>query len=367
MKYKYLLFYLFMAIIFFGLSSSTSSDELFNQIYLKPLHNASAQYEKNSVIPVSKEEHIRQKIREYLISNHVNGSIAAVKNNKRFFSEGVGYSDIFNRTLNSQYTTFPIASITKTIVAVCILQLQESGKLTIQDPVSKYVSNLPKNIKIVHLLNHTSGIQPPIWHIGDKEPRDIIKKAAKRAGKFPAGTKWDYNDINYLVLGYIVEKVTGTTLHEYIEKNIFNKSSMVNAGFITPENIVPFTSKGYIKLAERLINSSKLNPYLLFGCGDIYATALDLCLFDEALMNGKLLKNQSLKEMVTPGPKSSYGLGVYHSGDRVYSRGVVGGWESLHVYFKDKTSIVVLLNVRDKERDIKKVAADIYGIINEKH
>lgn len=368
MKIKNLLFYLFMAIISFGLSSSESAEALFTQEYFKPLHNVSAQYEDKSMIPASKEKHIRQKIRDYLISNHVSGSIAVVKNNKKLFSEGFGYSDVYNRSLNRPSTTYPIGSITKTIVATCILQLQERGKLTIQDPVSKYVLNLTNrnNVKIVHLLNHTSGIQSPIWHVEDKLPKDIIKKAGKRSSKFLAGSQWDYNDINYLVLGYIVEKVTGSNLHEYIEKNIFKKASMVTAGFITSQDPFPFTSNGYIKTAERLINSSHLNAYLLFGCGDIYATAYDLCLFDEALMSGKLISNQSLKEMLTPSSKSSYGLGVYHSGDRIYSRGVVGGWESLHVYFKDKTSVVLLLNVRDRERNIKKVATDIYRITTEK-
>lgn len=354
-----------MAIIAFGLSRE-SSEALFVQDYYSPLHNVSAQYKNISVITASNEKHIQQKIREYLISNHVSGSIAVVKNNKMFFSEGIGYSDVSKRTLNSPSTTYPIGSITKTIVAVCILQLQENGKLRIQDPVSKFVPTLPQNVKIVHLLNHTSGIQPPIWHVGAQEPKDIIKKAGKRGSKFSAGTKWDYNDINYIVLGHIVEQVSGVTLHEYIEKNIFNKASMVNAGFITSENPALFSSNGYIKIAGRFINASKLNPYILFGCGDIYATTLDLNRFDEALMNGKLISNQSLKEMVTPGPKSSYGLGLYHKGDRVYSRGVLRGWESLHVYYKDKTSIVVLLNVRDKKSDIKNVATDIYSILKEK-
>ncbi|HLO11395.1 MAG TPA: serine hydrolase domain-containing protein [Pseudoneobacillus sp.] len=361
MKYKYLLIYF----LTFGLSCSNTSEAHFAQNSFKPLNNVSAQYKNNSVIPDSKEKHIQHKIREYLLSKHISGSITVVKNNKKFFSEGIGYSDLSNRTLNSPSTTYPVGSITKTIVAVCILQLQEKGKLRIQDSISEYVPTLPKNIKIVHLLNHTSGMRPPIGHVGEKEPMDLIKLAGDRGSKFPAGTKWDYNDINYIVLGHIVEQVSGLPLHEFIKKNIFNKASMVNAGFITSEKPAPFSSKGYFKIAGRFIPSSKLNIYLLFGCGDIYATALDIILFDQALMNGKLISNQSLKEMVAPGPKSSYGLGIYHTDDRVYSRGVVGGWESLHVYYYDKTSIVVLLNVRDKQCNIKNVAADIYSIMKE--
>ncbi|WP_223593914.1 serine hydrolase domain-containing protein [Neobacillus bataviensis] len=334
---------LLIAIFSFGIFSSACSEE--------SIRPAAASH--------SEEIQIHQKIREYLVSNHVSGSIAVAKNGSTLFSEGTGYSDISKRTLNRPTTTYPIGSITKTMVAVCILQLQEKGLLRIHDSVSKYVPTLPKNVKIAHLLNHTSGIKGPIWHTGIKNPKDIIKKAVV---KFPAGTKWEYNDINYIVLGYIVEQVTGGTLHDYIEKNIFHKASMVNAGFI---NSGTFSSKGYFKVAGQFLQSSKLNPSLLFGCGDIYATAKDLYLFDEALMTGKLLTKQSVKKMVTPGPKSSYGLGVYHKDDRIYSRGVVGGWESLHVYYKDKTSIVVLLNVRDKQRDIKKLSADIYRIVKE--
>ncbi|WP_413301855.1 serine hydrolase domain-containing protein [Bacillus sp. 1P10SD] len=361
MKYKYLLIYF----LTFGLSCSNTSEAHFTQKSIKLLNNASAQYKNNSIIPDSKEKYIQQNIREYLISNNVSGSIAVVKNNKKYFYEGIGYSDISNRKLNSTSTTYPIGSITKTMVAVCILQLQEKGKLRIQDSVSNYVPNLPKGVKIIHLLNHSSGIRSPIWHVGDKGPKEIIKRAGNRGRGFLPGAKWDYNDINYMVLGYIVEQVSGIPLHEYIKKNIFNKASMVNAGFITARKPDPFSSRGYIKIAKRILHASKLNPSLLYGCGDIYATALDVSLFDEALMTGNLISIKSLKEMVTPGPKSSYGLGLYHTDDRVYSRGVVGGWESIHVYYDDKTSIVILLNVREKLCDIKKVAADIYSIMKE--
>ncbi|MEO2077586.1 MAG: serine hydrolase domain-containing protein [Bacillus sp. (in: firmicutes)] len=354
MKYKYLLIYFLTLVL--------SSFHI--QATLKPSHNVSAQ-NNTSIIPASKENQIQKKISGYLKSNHISGSIAVVKNKKKIFTGGIGYSDVSNHTLNSPSTTYPIGSITKTMVAVCILQLQEKGRLSIQDSASKYVSGIPKNVKIIHLLNHTSGIRSPISLGGDKSPKEIIKIAVNRSSKFPPGTRWDYNDINYIILGHIVEQVSEFPLHEYIKKNIFKKASMVNAGFITSEKTVSFSSKGYIKMASHYIPASKLNPSLLFGCGDIYATALDVSRFDEALMSGKLISKKSLKEMVSRRTISNYGLGLYHKDDRVYSRGVVGGWESLHVYYDDKTSIVILLNVRNKQCDIKKVATDIYSIMKE--
>lgn len=328
---------------------------------IKLQQHVSAQSEKT-------DNTIHQRIRDYLVSKRVNGSVAMVKNKQLIFNEGVGFSNIKNRTVNQSGTTFPIGSITKVIVATSIMQLQEKGKLSIQDPVSKFIPSFPngRDIKLIHLLNHTSGIKSPLFHQGDLLPRDIIKTIEKRPVAFPAGAEWDYNDINYLVLGVIVEKVAGTSLHAYIQKNIFDKASMSHAGFITRKNPDSFHSIGYTRIAGNMIKTKHLNIPFLFGCGDIYATAHDLILFDEALMAGKLVTKGSLKEMLTQGPKSKYGLGLYISGNRVYSRGVLSGWESLHVYFNDKTSIVILLNVRDKKINIRQVANNLYKIMNAK-
>ncbi|MFK9090080.1 serine hydrolase domain-containing protein [Bacillus salipaludis] len=327
-----------------------------------PNYDVSAHYEKNQT-----ENRIQQAIRDYLISHHVNGSIAVVKKNDILFQEGVGFANRKRQIANKPTTTHPIASITKLMVATGIMQLQDQGKLTIQDAVSSYIPDFPngKNIKLIHLLNHTSGIQAPRWSSGNTKPADMVKKINSTSIRFPAGTQWDYNDINYVVLGLIVEKVSCEPLHDYIQKNIFNKALMGHSGFITDEQTV--FSTGYLKLGTQLIPAKPLNTNMLFGYGDIYSTVLDLCLFDEALMSGKLVSKQSLKEMLTPGPKSNYGLGLYVTDSKVYSRGVIGGWESLHVYFKNKTSIAILLNVRDKRIDIHQVAKDIYKMMNERH
>ncbi|MFJ7728393.1 serine hydrolase domain-containing protein [Neobacillus sp. NPDC097160] len=328
---------------------------------LIPNFNVSAHYENKT------ENGIQQAIRDYLIFHHVNGSIAVVKQNKILFQEGVGFANRKRQIANKPTTAHPIASITKLMVATGIMQLQDQGKLTIQDAVSSYIPDFPngKNIKLIHLLNHTSGIQAPRWSSGKKKPADMVKRITRTSISFPAGTQWDYNDINYLALGLIVEKVSGEPLHDYIQKNIFNKASMGHSGFITDEQTV--FSTGYLKLGNQLIPAKPLNTNMLFGYGDIYSTVLDLCLFDEALLSGKLVSKQSLKEMLTPGPKSNYGLGLYVTDSKVYSRGVIGGWESLHVYFKNKTSIAILLNVRDKRIDIHQVAKDIYMMMNERH
>jgi CubicO group peptidase (beta-lactamase class C family) len=246
------------------------------------------------------------------------------------------------------------------------MQLQDKGLLSIQDPVSKYIPDFPNgnHIKLVHLLNHTSGIKVPLQRFTARTPEGLIKEMKNYRVKFPAGSKWNYRDENYVVLGYILEKVTGTTLHKYIQKNIFAKAGMKHSGFIAKKNVDVSASTGYVKNKFQLLSAKKVPHASLFGYADIYSTAHDICLYDTSLMNGKLVSRKSLKEILKPGSISNYGLGLYNFGYAVYSRGVIGGWEALHVYYQDHTSIALLLNVRDKNKDIHQISKDLFKILD---
>lgn len=298
-----------------------------------------------------KEETIRQSIRDYLQKGNYSGVVTVVQGNHTIFNEGVGYADLDKKTLNGPETTFPIGSITKVFISTSVMQLQERGKLNIQDPVSKYLPGFPngQNIKLYNFLTHTSGIDRLHWHRGDITPLKLVQEIERQPEKFQPGTKWDYLDANYMVLGYIIEKITGMNLHDYIKMNILDKVPMKESGFITPEHPVPYSSIGYIKKDDKIEPTKYLSVYPLFACGDIYTTALDLSQFDQALMNGKLVSTNSLEQILTPSGLSTYGLGLYKNKEgMIYSVGVLGGWYTIHAYYPDKTSIVILLNVRTK-------------------
>ncbi|OIK16424.1 hypothetical protein BIV60_05275 [Bacillus sp. MUM 116] len=359
---KNLLIGLFIVLMVFGQTACQSDNGLniSNHRVLVEKHEASL---KKIVL---KGKTPQQRIKEYLKYKHINGSVVVFKNHKLIINEGFGYANFKAHKLNQPSTTYPIGSITKAFVATSIMQLQQKGKLSIQDPLSKYIPNFPngREIKLVHLLSHTSGIQKPRLQIWDTTPKDIIKEVEKRPLKFHPGARWDYEDINYFILGYILEKVTGTTLHEYIQKNIFVPAGMKNSGFITSENRFPASSTGYLKLGQHMQSIKTLNPYVLFGNGDIYTTALDLSRFDQAFFGGKLVSKKTLKEMLRPRSISKYGLGFYNYGNSIFSRGVLSGWESIHVYYKDKTQITILLNIHSKKTKIKTIVNDIYTIMN---
>jgi CubicO group peptidase (beta-lactamase class C family) len=357
MIYKRIIGYLLLSLLLVGQVGCQHMDRP-----IKPKQTVSAHFVQPTV-----KETVQAKIKNYLLTKHINGNVAIVKDGQTIFNEGVGYDDFQTGKLNQKTTTYPIGSITKSIVATSLMQLQEKGMLNIQDPVAKYLPGFPNgnNIKLVHLLNHTSGIRSPLLHVQKKTPQAFIKGIENLPVKFPAGTKWDYMDANYVILGSIVEKVAGTSLHKYIQKNIFAKAGMNNSGFITKKNPVPYTSLGYIRNKDQKLSIKGIkNNQTLFGYADVYSTAYDLCMYDTALMSGKLVSKQSLQQILTPGSESGYGLGLYNFNYAVHSRGVIGGWESLHVYYKDKTSITILLNVRDKSMDIHQVSKDLFQILD---
>jgi CubicO group peptidase (beta-lactamase class C family) len=305
---------------------------------------------------------LQEEVRRYLKSCKINGSVAIARKGHLIINEGFGYANLADKTLNNAATTFPIASITKTFVATSIMQLQEQGKLNINDPVAKYIPDFPngKKIKLIHLLSHMSGVEQPKWHLGDTTPLSLLKEIEKRPLAFPAGTKWDYRDANYMILGYILEKVSGMSLHQYIKKNIFAKARIKDAGFITSRS--SFTANGYTRNGLMFLPSSSFNPYMLYGCGDIYLSAYDLILYDTALLSGKLVSPKSLELILAPRSKSNYGLGLYNLGYAFFSRGVMAGFEGLHVFYKDRTAISILLNIRDPHTDIHQVGAELHDM-----
>jgi CubicO group peptidase (beta-lactamase class C family) len=314
------------------------------------------------------EEALQKKIHEYLLAKNLSGSVSVVKNKHVLVEEGVGYANEEKKLLNQPSTTYPIGSITKVFVATSIMMLQDQHKLDIQDPISKYIPNFPNGnkIKIYNFLTHTSGIQAYHWQNGDTTPLKLVQTIEKSPVKFQPGAKWDYLDANYIVLGYLVEKVTGSSLHEFIQKNIIEKAHLNDTGFITKDQHVPYTSVSYLKKDNNVEIHQRLNAYPLFSCGDIYSTPYNLSLFDQSLMDGELVSKESLTKMMTPSPVSKYGLGLYNNGTEVYSLGVLGGWYTMHsYYYQDNTSVVLFLNQRIKGMEIDNYITDIYQMVKE--
>ncbi|MEB9519507.1 class A beta-lactamase-related serine hydrolase, partial [Bacillus cereus] len=143
---------------------------------------------------------ISQKLDQYLVGKQFNGTVLVTDKEHVILNKGYGYADVQNKIENTPQTKYRIGSITKTVVATSILQLQEQGKLNIQDNVNKYIPSFPenKNITLYHLLTHTSGLpEHAKGNINAASRLQLINWIGRQNLEFPAGTGWRYTDYNY--------------------------------------------------------------------------------------------------------------------------------------------------------------------------
>lgn len=273
----------------------------------------------------------------------LNGNVLVAENGKVIYEKSFGYADYSAKRLNTPATSFPVASVTKTITATAILQLQEKGKLSINDRYGRYFRNFPyPTVTIKQLLSHTSRLPSAAFYqlldsIQLAKPdtfftnTDVIP--ALIALKQPLTGRTDdlnrpsfaYSNLNYYLLALLVEKLTGMPYAAYLRKYIFMPAGMESTSlsefyFGMDKNLCREQRFRYLydEAPERIDTLSEFasvfRVYNLKGHGDVVSTIGDLLKYDEALYNGTLLKERSLRDAyqaVVPGTaaNSGYGLG----------------------------------------------------------
>ena len=298
---------------------------------------------------------VAQKLDQYLKDKDFNGTVLVTDKDRVVLNKGYGYADVQSKIENTPQTKYRIGSITKTVVATSILQLQEHGKLNIQDNVNKYIPLFPadKNITLYHLLTHTSGLpEKGKGKVNAASRLNLVTWIGKQQVAFPPGTGWKYSDYNYMVLAYIIENISKKSLGEYVKENIFARANMHESGM---GNMVPgeqhFT-QGYQKKDNVLVPAPKLAMNWLYGCGEMYTTVGDMKKLDEAIINGKLLSEKSIQVMFTPSSEKKYAFSFYIYPDYFHNHGVVAGWNTFNNFNKDKGTFVILFsNVKNGIND----------------
>ena len=308
------------------------------------------------------------KLDQYLKDKGFNGTVLVTDKNNVVLRKGYGYANVKDKVLTTPRTKYRIGSITKTVVAISILQLREKGKLNIEDNVNKYIPSFPadKNITLRNLLTHTSGLPDQGQGSVDAASRlKLVTWIGAQKLQFPAGTGWKYTDYNYMVLAYIVEKISNKPLAEYVKENIFTPVEMNESGMgaTFPEDI--FLAEGYTKKDNELIATPRLKMNWLYGCGEMYTTVEDMKRLDEAIMDGKLISKQSLSDMFTVSPARKYGFSFYIYPDYYHNHGVLAGWNTFNNFNWDKRTFVILFsNVQNGMNDtfnqeFRKLANDL--------
>lgn len=295
------------------------------------------------------------------------GAVLVGINGEIVFEKAYGMGDEEWGARNTLNAKFRIGSLTKQLTAACILLLQERGRLKVHDPISRYLSSLPEvwqAITIHQLLTHTSGIpnytsSPEFAKLRrtGATPQQMIALVADKPLDFKPGTKWSYSNTGYILLGMIIEKVSGQAYNDFFKKNILDPLGMTNSGYDQARDVVKERASGYQIRGGLIENADFIDMSVPYAAGDIYSTVEDMYRWNEALTeNGKLLSADSLKQMFTEYSEAThegqhYGYGVvisrlkfgrllyYHGG------GVEGFSSSIQRYPNDRVCIVVLSNL----------------------
>ncbi|MBO0798016.1 MAG: serine hydrolase [Blastocatellia bacterium] len=289
------------------------------------------------------------------------GSVLVGQDGKVIFSKGYGMANEEWNIPNTPQTKFRLGSITKQFTATAILLLQERGKLSVQDPICKYVSECPQAwepITIHHLLTHTSGIPSYTDVKSPEEYRKLSLSPVTVTGfvdsfkskplEFAPGEKWKYDNSGYFLLGYIIEKVSGQSYEKFLQDNIFTPLKLADTGYDTHDRIIKHRATGYSFRNNTRINSDYLDMTVPYSAGSLYSTVEDLFAWNEALFSDKLLTAKSREAMMTVYKNNyAYGLGVNQQFNRkmVSHGGGINGFNTALARFpEEKLTIVVLRN-----------------------
>ncbi|MCC3216516.1 serine hydrolase [Chryseobacterium sp. X308] len=299
-----------------------------------------------------KSQKLEQLFSTYEKAGLFSGSVLIAEKGKIIFENSYGYRNAPRKEKNTNNSLYRVFSTTKMFTATVIFQLEEQGKLSLDDKLSKYYPDFPKgdSITLAHLLSHTSGIQN---HTNSEDTVDeeiFLKYISAKPLNFPPGKDWDYSNSGYYILGYIIKKVTGSDYDKVIENNILKPLTMNHSGFnfnsVTDEN----KALGYEFLSDNKSNEAlRFKTDHPFGAGAMYSTVEDLFKFNEALKNHTLLKKETTDKAFTPYLKDHYGLGFQIS--TVFNKKRVGhdgggpGYRSrYHRIPEDDICVIVISN-----------------------
>lgn len=251
-------------------------------------------------------------------------AVIVTKNDKPIFRKGYGMADLELGVKIEPDMIFRIGSITKQFTAVAILMLAEQGKLSLNDELTKFLPDFPTHehkITVEHLLVHTSGIKSytgmPEWMPlmrKDLTLQELIDIFKKQPPDFAPDERWDYNNSAYVLLGAIIEKVSGMSYADFVQKNIFDALGMKHSSYGSASRVIPRRIPGYEKGNEGYQNAAYLSMTQPYAAGSLLSSVDDLALWDAALYTNKLVKQESLQRAWTSyhlknGEATNYGYG----------------------------------------------------------
>lgn len=308
-------------------------------------------------------ELVKDKIKEM---NEFSGVVKIAKADEVIYKQAYGFADIANERMNNISTRFGIASGAKLLTAISICKLVQEGRLNFDTLLKKYIDcdNFDENVTVKHLLTHTSGL-PDYFYVDFneiitpmymlKEPKDFLPLMIRQKSLFKAGEKYQYNNGAYVILAYIVEKVSGMRFIDFVKENIFDVLEMNSSGYFSMDMLPKNCAYGYEENSDGTLKTNLFSiPIVGGGDGGVFVTADDISKLWDGLLNYKLLREDITKELLSPHVYVDYdcyygyGIWMVKKGKSIYKYFITGGdpgvsFEST-IYPNEELEVTILGN-----------------------
>jgi CubicO group peptidase (beta-lactamase class C family) len=317
---------------------------------------------------------MEQVIQSFVADKQFMGAVLVARENDVLLNKGYGFANLEWNIQDSPKTKFRLGSITKQFTAASILLLEERGKLSTNDAVKKYMPDAPAawdKITIFHLLTHTSGI-PSFTSFPDyaklepfsATPAELLTRFRDKPLDFQPGEKWSYSNSGYVLLGYLIEKISGESYAHFVQDNIFKPLGMADSGYDSNSAVIQNRASGYTLGQNGIVNAGYIDMTIPLSAGGLYSTTEDLLRWEQGLFGGKLISPASLKKMTTPF-KDDYGFGLsvrtVNGQEQIEHGGGIEGFNTMLAYYPtDQLTVIVLANLNGATP--QEIAEDLHAI-----
>ncbi len=314
-------------------------------------------------------EKIDQLLSKYQEYGQFNGSALVALDGKVILKKGYGFANMEWKIPNQPNTKHRLGSITKQFTAVLVLQLANQGKVDLQANLSTYLPDYPKEaggkITVHQLLTHTAGVPnytsfPDFFTTKSRNPhsiKELVGIFSDLPLDFTPGSQFSYSNSGYVLLGVIIEKVTGKTYEATLKEMIFDPLGMTNTGYDHHDRIIENRASGYEKAGSAYVNADYLDMSIPYAAGSMYSTVEDLLRWDQALYTEKVLPKKYMDLMFTPyveafGMHYGYGWSVGKiplgetgiEQDIITHGGGINGFNTLITRLPENKEVIILLN-----------------------
>ncbi|MCW5943545.1 MAG: beta-lactamase family protein [Fimbriimonadaceae bacterium] len=278
-----------------------------------------------ALVPVVRADGVDDFVRAELKRQNLPGlALCVIKDGKIVKKAGYGMANLETPAPVRPETVFEIGSVTKQFTAFAIMMLVEEGKVKLDEPIRTYLPDLPEKwapITVRHCLTHTSGlvnytsaIPASLAATSEFKDGEVVERLRNSELRFAPGEKWEYCNTGYYLLGTIIEKVTGETYWDFLDRRVFKPLAMAATRNSNPRAVIPNRARGYLLMGANRSNANPIMPTVGYAAGSLVSTVLDLAKWDACLREKRLLKPESYAQMWTPyrltsGASTGYGFG----------------------------------------------------------